>query len=718
MNMMTSRFSASDFQRQSEAGECGLACLAMVSSHHGHKMSLSGLRRNFAISSRGASIKTLIGIADELGLNSRALRCDPASLLHLNVPVILHWSLNHFVVLVAITQQRGRRHYTIADPANGIRQIDEAEFSKHFTGIVLELTPSTRFVRKDQRIQLKLSQLWERMHGLAPALGRILVLSIIIQAIALAMPIYMQTIVDKAVPTQDRDLSTALLIGFLGLWVINTMSSWIRARLIINLSNSLSLQTAVNLFRHTIYLPISWFEKRHLGDVVSRFTSLRPITDLLSYGLVAGIVDGILSLGTFCLMLIYSPLLAAITTGIIIVYAAIKIVFYNVAKYANANILAAQAREDSVFIESIRGISAIKLFCQEGNRQRMWHNRRMEVVDASNKIGKISAGFDTVNASVISLEAIIFIYVATLMVMDSKLTLGMVFAYQAYKQNFVGSTTRLIEQLMSYKLLDVHLDRISDIAFSAPEHIAPPQQVNDERSLGMLTLRGISYSYGRDMPAVLSGLNLEIIPGKTTAIVGPSGVGKSTLLKIICGLLEPQSGGIFIDETPLERFGARRFRGLLGVVSQDDALFAGSLAENISFFDLDYDHEWLIKCCKQAAIHDDIMAMPMGYETSVGDMGSNLSGGQKQRLLLARALYKKPAMLVLDEGTSHLDIETERKVADTIRNLGITRIIVAHRPETIRMADKILAFNGKQLIDVTDQMASHRTMHKPSPVTP
>jgi len=665
-----------------------LACLTMAAEHYGRRLDLGALRRRYPLSSRGASLKALMGIADELGFHSRPLRAELHALGQLQTPAILHWDLNHFVLLLGISKGATPK-YRIADPAVGVRVLEADEVSKHFTGVVLEVAPSEAFVRGDSRAKLHLSQLWTRIRGLGPALSRILILSIVIQLVTLASPFYMQLAIDSAVPSSDFDLLTVLALGFAGLMVLNQLSSWVRSWLLISLSNSLALQTAVNLFRHTIYLPISWFEKRHLGDVVSRFTSLQPITDLLSRGLVAALVDGVLAMATLCLMVIYSPILASLAAGVVLAYAGLKFGFYNMMKLNSANLLTAQALETSSFIENVRGIAAIKVFCQEGNRQRIWQNRKSDVVNATVKMGRLSAGFDAANAALVGLETIAFVYIGARMAIAGNITLGMLFAYQAYKQNFVGAATRLIDQVMSYRLLDVHLDRISDIAFAQPEPNDGLERSDSESGPPLIELRNVSFRYGRGLPLILDNVSIEIPAGTSTALVGPSGAGKTTLMKILCGLLEPTSGGLYVNGAPLAQYGVRRYRNQIGVVSQSDTLFAGSLAENVSFFDSDYDFDWVQACCRQAAIHGDIAAMAMRYETPVGDMGSNLSGGQMQRILLARALYKKPEVLFLDEGTAHLDLDTEARVAASIRALGISRVIVAHRPETIRYADRL-----------------------------
>lgn len=685
-------------ERQSEAGECGLACLATVAQHHGDRTGLAVYRRRYPVSSRGLSLKNLVGIADRMGFHSRPLRSDISSLAQVSLPAILHWDLNHFVVLEAIKQRGADRSYRIFDPASGHKTLCTKDLSEHFTGIALELTPGNSFTPARQRPRLRLNQLWSRVVGLGPALGRVLILSMMMQFVALIVPFYTQVAIDTALPSSDLDLLNIVAMGFAALLLLNAAVTWVRARLTITLTNSLGMQMALNLLRHTLFLPMDWFEKRHLGDVVSRFGSLQPINDLLSRGLVNAVVDGALALTTIVMMMLYSPLLALLTIALVAIYGIVKLAFFKSMKLANANVLTAQAIENSAFIENVRGIGAIKLFCQEGNRQRLWQNKKADVVNGTIRLGRLTSGFDTVNGLVVGLENILFIYAAITMAMTGALTLGMLFAFQAYKQNFVGATTRLIDQLLSYRLLDVHLDRLSDIALEARE---PHEALVGETHCRTIELRNISFSYGDGLPFVLKDISVKFAEGKTTAIIGPSGCGKTTLLKIIAGLLQPTSGVVLVDGVPIRQFGLRNYRDRLGVVSQEDTLFAGSIIENIAFFDPDYDVDWVRRCCAQAAIHDDIMAMPMRYDTMVGDMGSNLSGGQKQRVLLARALYKSPDLLIMDEGTAHLDIRTEMIVADALQSLAITRLMVAHRPETIRRADFVVTLGGASSASVT-----------------
>ncbi|MCX7291912.1 peptidase domain-containing ABC transporter [Janthinobacterium sp.] len=681
--------------RQSVAGECGLSCLAMIASHFGLKVDLHILRRRFPLSARGLSLKALIGIADQLAFHSRALRADVPALDKLQLPAILHWDLSHYVVLEKVQSSVNGTIFTIADPARGRICCDQEELSRHFTGIVLELLPAAKFTKGNFVQRLKIQQLWTRVTGVSAAVTRILSLSLVMQIAALALPFCMQIAIDSAYPNQDTALLAVLALGFSGIVLLNVASSWLRSRLVISLNNSVSLQSAINLFRHTIFLPVSWFERRHLGDVVSRFNSLQPISDVLSRGLVSALVDGVLALTTLCLMVIYSPLLTFMAVVVLLTYLLLKLAYFHSLKSMNISLLTAQSQEASSFIENIRGIETIKAFCQEKNRQRIWQNRKSEYISASTKFGFMSSGFDAANALLTGIESIAFTYISIRMAIDGLITLGMVFAFQAFKQNFLGSALRLIDQGVNFVLLQVHLDRLGEIVFETPEHESEPTEADMLLGPFEIELRNVSFSYGAGLPHVFQDVSFTIRSAEVVAIIGPSGAGKTTLLKIMSGLLEPTTGEVLINGVRMSTFGIRRYRSLIGVMNQEDTLFSGSLAENISFFDPDYDMEHVKNCAEMAAIHSDILSMNLKYDSPVGDMGSSLSGGQKQRILLARTLYKLPKCLLLDEGTAHLDLPTEAKVNQALRKLGMTRVIVAHRPDTISLAERtITVANG------------------------
>ena len=676
--------------RQSEAGECGLACLAMIARYHGAVVDMGQLRRMFPLSARGSSLKSIIAIADDLLLNCRALKVGMDSIRDVQFPALLHWDVNHYVVLRSVSLRWGKRVFRVADPIKGDVRLSEEEFCKHFTGVVLEVSPSQKFQPFDATSRLRLTQLWTSTSGMIPALAKLLVLSAIIQTTVLLAPFLMQIAIDKALPAADKSLLVVLASGFGGILLVQALATWVRSYASVHLSNSISYQMALNLFRHVLTLPLSFFEKRHLGDIVSRFGSLQPVTDLISRGLVSAVIDGILATTTLFVMVIYSPVLAMTAIIVVVLHLFIKISLFRLMRNQNSDLLSSQAAETSTFIENIRGISAIKTFAQESNRQRLWANRKLDYIRANVSSGRLSGAFEVSFVGLNGLENIIFVVLAIGSVISGNLTLGMVFAFQTYKINFVGSMSRLIEQGTAILLLRVHLSRISDLVFTKSERDGGVKLATDTSASPLIEAQNVAFTYGRGLPLVLKDVSFVIRPGQTVAIVGASGAGKTTLFKVLCGLLEPSLGVVRIDGIPLSEISLKDYRRTIGVVNQEDILFSGSLVENIAFFDPEYDIGHVIECAKFAAIHDTIMNMPGRYETPVGDMGSNLSGGQKQRLLLARALYKKPRVLLMDEGTSHLDPETEAQINAGIRDMGITRILVAHRAETIRLADEII----------------------------
>ncbi len=675
--------------QQSEASECALACIAMVAGYHGFETDLIALRRRFEFSLKGATLKQLMAVAEEIGFSSRPLRGEVDDLQELNLPAILHWNLNHFVVLTKISRGLGGRLFHIHDPARGVCVIKAKELSNHFTGVALELIRTENFRPKRERSSLRLTQLWSKMSGFWSAFAQVVILSILLQLAALATPFYMQTAIDTVFPGFDRDLLWVLALGFGGLAAINMITVWLRSLVLLRLGNALSYQVVVNLFRHLLRLPLPWFEKRHVGDIISRFGSTQPISDLLSQGLIAAIIDGMMAIATLGLMFIYSPLLAAIALVALALYIILRLSFLQALKLRNIDAITTAAAENSNFIESIRGIATIKAFGEEANRQRLWQEKKARAVNAQIRLGRLNAGFNAVQQFVLALERVTFVYIAVSLAMRSAMTIGIIFAFQSYKQQFLDAAMRLVEQTINYRLLDVHLTRISDIALNQPEALVAGSQNAEKRRPPSIELRNVWFRYGANETDVLRGVNLKIEAKEFVALVGPSGGGKTTLAKIMMGLFQPTSGEVLIDGVPLKSFGLTNWRNQIASIAQDDSLFAGSLTDNICLFDPQPDIALIRAVAAMAHISTEIEAMPLQYDTLVGDMGSVLSGGQKQRVLLARALYRKPVALFLDEATAHLDIPAEAVVMGVIGRLKSTRIVVAHRPQPIDSASRI-----------------------------
>ena len=681
---------------QTEVAECGLTCLSMIAGFHGYDTDLHSLRRRFPVSLKGATLAHIIQVGEQLELSARALRVELGALESLQTPAILHWDLNHFVVLKEVSGSK----VVIHDPGRGRQVLSLEELSKHFTGIAVEFTPTTSFKVEKVVEQLRLFDFLRATSGIKKAFAQLLTLSVLLQVFAIASPFYMQLVVDQALTTYDRDLLTVLAIGFLLLAVINVVTNSFRSWVIVYLGNTLSFQMGGNLFRHLIHLPLDFFEKRHIGDLIARFGSMDAIQKMLTTGMVSALVDGVMAITTFIMMWIYAPLLALVVLGVVLVYTAIRLAMFLPLRTLTEEEIVARAKEQSNFMESLRAIQSIKMFGKESDRQSLWKNCYADVANSRIRLGKFRVAYTSINELLFGAENVLVIYLGASMVLDGGFSIGMLYAFIAYKSQFSQKTSMLIEQLIEFRMLGLHLSRLSDIALTEKENLGDVTALNHDFK-GEIALSGIQFRYSDTDPYLFSELSLHIKPGEAVAITGPSGCGKSTLMKVMMGLLPADSGDIRYDGRNLSELGLQGLRSSIGAVMQDDQLLSGSIADNIAFFEASPEQERIEACARLASVHQDIAKMPMNYQSLIGDMGTMLSGGQKQRILLARALYRQPKLLFLDEATSHLDVKTERVVNEAIKALDITRIIIAHRPETIRTADRVLLLDKGLLQDVT-----------------
>jgi ATP-binding cassette, subfamily B, bacterial CvaB/MchF/RaxB len=676
---------------QTEAAECGLACLAMVATQLGFRTDLPTLRLRFSLSLKGATLADLVRMAGELQLNARPLRADMEHLPQLQLPCILHWDLNHFVVLTEL--HRGKA--VIHDPARGVRRLALSELSKHFTGVVLELMPALDFKPREERQAVTMRQLLGRVTGLRRSLFQIFGLAVALEGFMLLTPFFMQWVVDSVLVSADRDLLVTLGVGFGLLVLIQVATGAIRSWAVLYLSATLNLQWLSNVFAHLMRLPVSWFEKRHTGDVMSRFGAVAHIQQTLTTSFIEAMLDGLLVVLTLAMMFVYSSTLTAIAVGCVVVYALLRWAFFRPLREATEERIVHEAKRETHFLESLRGVQSIKLFNRQEDRQAQFMNRVVDAMNANIATRKLDLLFLVMHKLVFGLERIAVIWVGALLVMKHSFSVGMLFAFFAYKEQFAQRVSGLIDKLVELKMLKLQGERLADIVLTAPEQEQSTLAVAALHDAPVrLELKDISFRYSDAEPDVLNLLSFAVEPGESVAIVGPSGCGKTTLLKLMLGIHTPTHGDMSVGGVPLVQLGMRAWRDMIGTVMQDDQLFAGSIADNICFFDAAPDLDWVDQCAQRAAIQDEILDMPMGYNTLIGDMGASISGGQKQRILLARALYKKPKILFLDEATSALDVDRERLVNAAIRELKLTRIIVAHRPETIASAGRVIALKS------------------------
>lgn len=685
---------------QAEAQECGSVCVAMVTAYHGRDLDLAELRARGLAGARGSTLSDLVALAEAEGMNCRGLKLEPEHLQRLSAPAVLHWDLNHFVVLVKVW----RGGVWVHDPARGRQRLSWAEVSKRFTGVALELHPSDRFRARPIAPRLKLSDLWRGSVGLGGSLVNVLALSLLLQVVLVLAPLQVQWVIDHGVMRADQELITLLALGFALLLLVRLAAQVLRGWLVTRLTFLLAFEFGRNLLGHMLRLPLDWFEKRHLGDITSRFGSLGPVRDALTQGLVTVCVDGLMALAMLAMMLAYDAWLA----GLVVAACAL----YLVVRFAQAPALARiamdeinhQARADTSFLESMRAMPAVRVYAQERARLDLWQNQQAGAINAGIQGARFGLLGDGAQTLIFGVETILVVWLGAHHVLDGLLTIGMLYAFLSYKGEFTGRLGALVAQALQLRLLRVHLERLADPYCAAAE--VSRETVSSEPVEGALQACDVSFRYGEREPWVLRNVNLTIAAGDFVALVGPSGGGKTTLAKLLIGQSRPTAGTVLVAGQPLQEGWLRRYRHSVGCVLQDDALFAGSLAANISLFDGQFDLDRLADACRLARIDELVATLPMGLESPVGDMGAALSGGQVQRLLLARALYRQPNFLFLDEGTAHLDPVTRQRIQDMLAELRCTRVVATHDLAFAARADRVYEVRDGKVVEVHDAGAA------------
>jgi len=683
---------------QSEASECGLACLAMIASYHGYQVDLHTLRQQFGTSLKGVNLARLIQMAADLRLDGRPFRLELEDLPKLRVPCVLHWGMNHFVVLTKVRKSS----VTIHDPARGTRVLSWSEISEGFTGVALELTPAANFQPAALKPAISLRALTGPVQGLGSALVRILLLALVLEILGILGPFYMQWVIDEVLVVNDRSLMTLLGIGYLAVTIFSALFSALRSWVVIHINAILGVQWAANVFSHLMNLPQSFFEKRHIGDVVSRYGAIQNIRRTITTNLVSAVLDGIMGIAILVVIAIYSVELTAIVVGVFVVYLLLRWAAFHPLRAATERHIFASAKQQTYLLESIRGVQTLKLFNRESDRTARFSNLLVETTNQNIRVQQLSALFGAGQQMLVGVGHVVIIWLATLMVMHSTFTVGMLVAYATYASQFLSRGDGLINAWIDLKMLRLYGERLADIALTPPEaHILPVYEGPDPEP--NLELQQVSFRYTTEDPWILKGCQLTVKTGQSVAIIGPSGCGKTTLVKLLLGLIAPEEGVIRMGGIDIHKLGLRRYRAMVAAVMQSDQLFAGSIADNIALASPEAHPSEIEQAARMAGIHEQIAAMPMGYRTLVGDMGSALSGGEKQRIILARALFKKPKVLILDEATSHLDVVRERYINDTVSHLSITRIVIAHRPETILQCQLIYGLAGGTLHAITPE---------------
>lgn len=684
--------------RQTQAAECGLTCIGMIAGFYGHHIDMVSLRQRFPTSLKGSTLANVMSFAQSLGLGCRAVRLELEELNKLNLPCILHWDMNHFVVLKGIAKNK----IIIHDPARGVRKVPMDEVSASFTGVALELYPAATFEKKNEKKSISMLSLIRNVSGIGSAFTQVALLSLALEFFGIITPFYMQWVIDQVLVSSDRDLLTLLGVAFICITLFQNLISALRNWVTTWFSSMLSVQWSANLCAHLLGLPLSYFEERHVGDILSRFGSIGNIQSTLTGRFISSIFDGVMALVTLGVIFTYNATLTFVVIGLFLLYGLIRWISFEPFRQANEDQLMASAVVQSQLLESIRGVQAIKLNNKQDLRVSTYTNETVESTNKGITTQKLSIGFSTLQGIISGVGKIVLIWLAASQVLDGNFTSGMLVAFISFSDQFISRSAGLINALIEFKMLRLHGERLSDIVLSEKEqNMESNVALTEDKGPVRLDINDLSFRYSVTDEEIFSNFNLSIEAGESVAIIGPSGQGKTTLAKLLLGLLKPDSGIISINGIDHTKLGMTHYRDLIGSVMQNDMMFAGSIMDNISFFDANLDKVQVERAARIAQIHGDIMAMPMGYNSMVGDMGSSLSGGQVQRVILARALYRQPRILILDEATSHLDVAKESAINDAIKHMSITRVIIAHRPETILSADRIIQINRHGVTEIS-----------------
>jgi ATP-binding cassette subfamily B protein RaxB len=676
---------------QMESAECGLACLAMVAAHYGGTQGLEELRAKFDVSVRGTSLQDLANMADQINLNARCVELAADEIAQLRMPAVLHWEGNHWVV-VKKTSAKGLQ---LSDPALGERWVGWAEARSKFSGFAADFVPRARLERTPPQPRLQFATLLRSFPGLGAAVLQLMAVSVVLEMIALLTPYYTQIVMDHVLVTGDKDLLTIVALATVFLLVFQTVFTALRGWAGVVLSQNVGYQLYAHVIRHMFRLPVTFFVRRQVGDLVSRFDSLGQLAHSLTRTSIEITLDALISIGTVAMMFLYSPSLAWLAIGTFTLMLVVKVVVFASSQRVVAERTFLDAKRQSHLIESLRGIHAIKMAQGEVLRSQQWTTQTRRVMDKDAATERITLASTLVQTVTMGGAHIVVIYFAAQMILANQLSVGMLFAFMAYQANFAGRASAFADRIMWLRTMKVHFGRVGDIVFAPTEPVAPLHHKSMQPAASSVDAVNLGYRYSASDPLVFRGVSFAVQPAEMVALVGPSGCGKTTLLSVLGGIYVPNEGTLAYDRESVTSANATSLRKRVAFVFQNDELFEGSLEDNIAFFEPQPDRERIKRCAELAAIAADIEAYPQGYKTRLAEQGAGLSGGQRQRMLIARALYRQPSLLVLDEATSHLDVATEKLVLHKLKSLGITVIMSAHRPDAIAMADRIYSVDLK-----------------------
>lgn len=676
--------------------DCGPACLAMTLAYFGKELPLEDVRTRVFRGRDGSTARMLLDAATELGLRGRGVAVhDLDDLRHLPRGSILHWSFKHFVVLDGVS----RGGAVVVDPQDGRRTVSRQELRRSFTGVALTFEPGPDFEPEKARGGGGTAHFVRQLLARSENLKRILVVSLVLQLLALALPLATGLIVDRVVPSADVDLLGILVVGLGVLLIFRWLSSLVRAYLLLQLRTELDAKITLEFLDHLVDLPYSFFQSRSTGDLVMRLNSNTMVREILTGSALSAVLDGTLVILYLFILLVASPPLGLLVLAL----GGLRVGIFLLSRRRHRDLmsaaLAAQARSRGFQVQMLGGIESLKAAGAEKRAVEQWSDLFVEELNVTVAQGRLRAVYDTLLDLLSTGSPLVVLLFGTYQVLAGQLSLGTMLALNALASGFLLPLTTLISTALQFEMLKSYVARIDDV-LQADKEQQPGTVRATPKLTGGVSLDKVSFRYGPQSPLVIRDVSLEVEAGSFVALVGPSGAGKTTLAHLLMGLYQPTEGRVLIDGRDLGSLDLRAVRRQLGVVTQSPYLFGTSIRQSIALAEPDMSLERVIAAAKLARIHDEIEAMPMGYDTLLGEGGASLSGGQRQRIALARALAHRPALLLLDEATSNLDAAREREIHHELDRYPGTRIVIAHRLSTVRSADRIVVVDEGKVVEV------------------
>jgi ATP-binding cassette, subfamily B, bacterial len=683
------------FVQQTTASDCGAASLAMVLGYHGKFLRLDDVRKITGYGRDGADALAILSAARVFGLRGRGVKVEEVDDLRFLPPAsILHWQFNHFLVFERLTPDGGAQ---VVDPAGGRRKISREDLGRSFTGVALAFETGEDFEPEEGKGN-RVGRFLRLLRDQSGVLQRILVVSAMVQLFALAVPVLIGTLVDRVIPRGDVQLLTVLAVGLATIVGFNFFASLLRSFLLLFMRTQLDARMTLDFLDHLVDLPYAFFQQRSAGDLIMRMGSNATVREILTSGALSGVLDGLLVTLYLILLLAASPSMGLL----VVLLGAFRIGLFLFTRKRTRDLMSrslqTEARSQSYQVNLLAGIETLKASGAEHRAVEQWSHLYVDVLNVSLARGRLSAFVDSTLAALGTASPLVILAWGAMQVLQGRLSLGTMLALNALAAGFLTPLSTLITNAFQFQLLGSYLDRIDDV-LETPREQDPATATPAPRLKGGIRLEGVSFRYGPLAPLAVEDVTIDIPPGRFVALVGRSGAGKSTLASLLVGLYPPTEGKILFDGIDLAELELRSVRRQVGVVPQHPYLFGTSIRANVTLSDPTLPLSRAVEAAKLAHIHEDVMAMPMGYETILADGGASLSGGQRQRLALARALVHRPSILLLDEATSSLDTKTEREIQRELAALRSTRIVIAHRLSTIRDADLILVMEGGKVVE-------------------